>query len=362
MSANAIARARLAHQHIERRERSTPGELVAALGAVQAQDYPGAKWSLGLRLDGATDADVERAIAERAIVRTWPMRGTLHFVAAEDARWMLALLSPRVLKAAARRHRELALDEATFAKAGELWAEALAGGAQRTREEMYELLERAGISTAEQRGYHMLWRLAQEGVLCFGPPRGKQQTFVLLDEWVPTARPKAREEALAEVARRYFLTRGPATVQDFLWWTGLAAADAKAALSMVEGELERVVVEGQTYWSGRGGEARAEGATRAHLLPGFDEFLLAYRDRSAALEERYAKRLHAGGGAFSPSVAVDGRICGTWRRTIKRHSVTVEVTPFARWTKAEREAIAAAAERYGAFLGMPAQMVVSAGA
>lgn len=357
---SAIALSRLAHQRIGGRERATPGELVSQLGAVQAQDYAGAKWSLGLRLDGVTDADVERAIAGRAIVRTWPMRGTLHFVAAEDVRWMLALLSPRVLKAAARRHRELALDEATFAKAGALWAEALEGGAQLTREEMYELLEQAGISTIEQRGYHMLWRLAQEGLICFGAPRGKQQTFALLETWVPTARPMAREEALAEVARRYFRTRGPATVQDFTWWTGLAAADAKAALSMVAGELERAVVEGQTYWSGGGAEGRAQSATRAQLLPAFDEYLLAYKDRSAVLEERYAKRLHAGGGAFSPSVALGGRICGTWRRTIGRNSVTLEATPFARWTKAEREEIAAAAERYGAFLGMPVAMEVSA--
>lgn len=357
---SAIALARLAHQRIDGRERATPGELVSQLGAVQAQDYAGAKWSLGLRLDGVTDADVERAIAGRAVVRTWPMRGTLHFVAAEDVRWMLALLSPRVIKAAAKRHRDLGLDEATFAKAGQLWAEALSGGGQLTREEMYERLEQAGISAAEQRGYHMLWRLAQEGLICFGAPRGKQQTFALLEEWVPAARPKAREEALAEVARRYFRTRGPATVRDFTWWTGLGAADAKAALSMVVGELEQTLVEGQAYWSGRGAAERAERATRAHLLPGFDEFLLAYRDRSAVLEERYAKRLHAGGGAFSPSVAVDGRVSGTWRRTIKRGSVTLEATPFARWTKAEREAIAAAAERYGVFLGMPVEMEVSA--
>lgn len=346
-----IARARLGPQRLDREERATPAELVARLGAVQAQDYAGAKWSLGLRLEGVTDAEVERALSGRSIVRTWPMRGTLHFVAAADVRWMLALLSPRVVAAAAKRHRDLGLDEATFARGSELWAGALEGGGQLTREEMYEVLEQAGISTAAQRGYHMLWRSAQEGLICYGAMRGKQQTFALLDEWVPASRPKARDEALAEVARRYFRTRGPATVQDFTWWTGLTAADAKAALAMVRGELEGVDVEGETYWSAGGAVGRGEAATRAHLLPAFDEFLLAYKDRSAALEERYAKRLHAGGGAFSPSVAVGGRIRGTWRRTLKRDAVLVEATPFARWTKAEREAIAAAVERYGAFLG-----------
>ena len=348
---SAIARARLGPQRLDRGERATPAGLVASLGAVQAQDYAGAKWSLGLRLEGVTDADVERALAERAIVRTWPMRGTLHFVAAADVRWMLSLLSPRVVAAAAKRHRDLGLDEATFARAGEIWAGALEGGAQLTREEMYEALEQAGISAADQRGYHMLWRSAQEGLICFGAVRGKQQTFALLDEWVPATRPKARDEALAEVARRYFRTRGPATVQDLTWWTGLTAADAKAALAMVRGELEGVEVEGQTYWSAGDGVERSEAATRAHLLPAFDEFLLAYKDRGAALEAQYAKRLHAGGGAFSPSVAVDGRIRGTWRRTIKRDAVVVEATAFTRWTRAEREAIVAAAQRYGAFLG-----------
>jgi hypothetical protein len=354
VTSDALAHARLAHQRIGAPRRGSLGALVADLGAVQAQDYAGAKWSLGLRAAGATDADVERALAGREIVRTWPMRGTLHFVAADDARWLLALLGPRALAAAAKRHRDLGLDAATIGRARDAWTAALAGGGQLTRDEMYAALEAAKLSTEGQRGYHLLWRLAHDGVLCFGAVRGKQQTFALLDEWVPASRAMARDESLAEVARRYFATRGPATVKDLAWWTGLTGGDARKALDMVRGELEAAVVDGVTYWSGDGPAAAVAGV--AHLAPGFDEYLLAYCDRSAVVEDRYAKRLHAGGGVFSPAVVVDGRVAGTWRRTVKRAAVLVEATPFARWTKADRAAVTAAAGRYAAFVGLPLEL------
>ena len=224
MTGSDIAQRRLGNQSIAPAASLTPGEVVKRLGAVQAQDYLGALWALGLRMQRAVEADIEQAIANREIIRTWPMRGTLHFVAAEDVRWMLALLTPRILARAARRHQQLALDEATFARSETLFTNALENGRSLTRNQMMDVLEQAGISTKGQRGYHILGWAAQNGLICFGPRQGKQHTFVLLDEWLPSGKSLSREEALAELAHRYFTGHGPATIQDFIWWSGLPAA------------------------------------------------------------------------------------------------------------------------------------------
>jgi hypothetical protein len=203
---------------------------VGGLGAVQAQDYLGALWAIGLRLRAAETA-IEQAIATRSIVRTWSMRGTLHFVAAEDVRWMLGLLAPRSLASSLGRLRALELDQAVFNRSRDLFIAALSGGKQLRREAMLELLASANISPGGQRGIHILGRLAQEGLICFGAREGKQHTFALLEEWVPQAMlrlgPKSRDEALAELARRYFTGHGPATLPDFVWWSGLTTSEAR---------------------------------------------------------------------------------------------------------------------------------------
>ncbi len=221
---------------------------------MQAQDYLGALWAVGLRTAACTRADVERALADRQIVRTWPMRGTLHFVAAEDVRWMLELLTPKVIERAAGRRGQLGLDDETVRRAGELFAAALSDAKALTRAEMMGVLEAGGIRTDGQRGYLLLWHHAQRGLLCFGPARGKQQTFVLLDRWVAPAPPVPREEALARIARRYFEGHGPATVEDLARWSGLTLTDARAGLAAVQPELRRTTLEGVEYWSTQGDE------------------------------------------------------------------------------------------------------------
>jgi hypothetical protein len=362
MDSAAIARFRLERQQISRQPAATPAQVVAALGALQAQDYAGVLWSIGLRLSGATVADIERAIAERAIVRTWPMRGTLHFVAAADVRWLLKLLAPRVIAGSARRHRQLELDEAIFSRSRTLFTDALRGGRRLTRSAMLQILAAAGIETAGQRGYHILWRLAQEGLVCFGPPAGKEQTFVLLDEWLPPAPERDREAALSELARRYFSGHGPATLRDFTWWSGLAAADARAALELAKPELQQEVVNGQTYWLARAEPPQPRRAPEVFLLPGFDEYLLGYADRSAALDPAYAARVVPGtNGVFFPTLVIDGRVAGTWKRTHTRTHVAIQLSPFTPIAGAAMPAITAAAERYGRFLGLAAAVEAMAG-
>jgi hypothetical protein len=359
MTTSDITWYRLHYQQIVAAQAKDPGGVVARLGALQAQDYPGAQWSIGLRLpDGAVEADIERAVADRSIVRTWPMRGTLHFVAAADVRWMLELLTPRVLAGSAARQRQLGLDDAIFARSKELFAQALAGGKQLTREEMYQTLERGGISPAGQRGYHLLWRNAQEGLICFGSHTGKQPTFTLLDEWIPGARHWEREEALAELARRYFTGHGPATMHDFCWWSGLLTADAKAGLEMAKPHLMPETVDGKVYWMSRGTPdavaASRHAAPSVFLLPGFDEYLLGYTDRRAALDPLHAPKIVPGNnGMFMATLVIDGRVAGTWKRTLRKQAVTVMGLPFAALSDAEERAIAVAAQRYGRFLGLP---------
>lgn len=358
-----IGRWRLVNQQIARPRFTEPGQVVRWLGAMQAQDYLGALWGVGLRVRGATERDVEHALADRSIVRTWPMRGTLHFVAAEDVRWMLKLLTPRIIAGRAARHRQLELDDETLARSGDVVAEALHGGRQLTRPETFIQLQNAGISTAGQRGIHIVGALAQDGLICFGPRAGKQQTFVLLDEWIPRRRDLEREEALAELARRYFTGHGPATLRDLVWWSGLKVSDAKAGVEMVASELETQTINGAVYHGvDRGGVSELpepDDAGRAvHMLPGFDELLLGYRDRSAVLDPMHAQKIQPGSnGIFSPTVVVNGRVVGTWKRTFRKAAAVIEVNPFGAPSTGEERGIVDAAQRYGRFLGMTVQIV-----
>ena len=344
---------RLRNQGIVGGIREPPGAVVARLGAVQAQDELGALWAVGLRTGGATEAEVRQAIAAGQIVRTWPNRGTLHFVAAADARWMIELLAPRSIARNQRRQAELGLDAAVLRRAEKVVVGALQGGRQLARNVIYRLLEASHVATAGQRGYHILWRLGQAGILCFGPPAARQQTFALLDEWAPDALPMAREAALAELARRYFTSRGPATAQDFAWWSGLASADVKAAVEAAAPRLAREAIEGQVFWSPPDEPATAGKAATAaaHLLPSFDEYLLAYKDRAAVLAPEHVTLVAPGGnGLFQPIVVIDGRVAGTWKRVLETDAVTVATTPFASWSTTERRALRSAAGRYARFL------------
>ena len=334
---------------------STVAEVVAHLGAMQAQDYLGALWSIGLRLPGVTEADVEAAIAERTIVRTWPMRGTLHFVAAEDVRWMLKLMTPRILSGSAARHRQLELDEAVFARSEKLIVRELKDGRVRTREELFALLERSKIDPAGQRGIHILSKLAMEGVICFGPRAGKQPTFVLLDDWLSVTRTLDHEAALVEIARRYFTSHGPATLADFERWTGLKITDARKGLEVIKDTLVQYTMGEDVYWMAEPGSAGKARSGKVHLLPGFDEFLLGYKDRSAVVPAEQAHRIVPGGnGMFMPTMVSKGQVTGMWNRELKGKRVLVDMKPFLAGTTAQGNAFVKEARLYAKFLGKEA--------
>jgi hypothetical protein len=355
MNTRDIATIRLANQQIASPSSTSPADVVTRLLAVQAQDYRGALWSIGLRLPGSAIAQIERAIAERSIVRSWPMRRTLHFVAAADIRWMLELLTPRLMKGSAGRMRQLEIDDAVLSRSRKAFVKALRDGAPLARDAMYDVLERAKISPANQRGLHVLCRLSQEGLLCFGPHRGKQPTFALLDEWIPTSRTLRHDEALAELTSRYFRGHGPATIRDFAWWSGLTLGEARAGVSMVAAELSEEKVEGIAYLASRNtldvSPATRRSARALYLLPGFDEYMLGYTDRSVALDRSHAPKIVPGNnGMFMPTIVARGRVIGTWRSVASRHTLTVTPLPFAPLSSSDARAFAAAARCYETFL------------
>lgn len=354
---STLLRTRLANQRLGRGEAEGPAALVRWLGAVQAQDFAGGVWAIGLRLAGAaiSAAEVEAAIAARAIVRSWPMRGTLHFVPAEDLRWMLRLLAPRVAAGLGWRDRQLGLDPQSYARADGILTRALEGGRSLTRPAAYAELERGGIATGGQRGIHLLAGLALGGRLCFGARAGKQPTFVLLDEWIPAAR-DARlddDEAFARLAETYFRGHGPATLADFAWWTGLRVVEARRAIEIAGARL-RCETRGEVarYEAAEATPSRRRTRGPAvELLPPWDEYLVGYRDRSAALghlPDHDERRLELLG---RPLVLVDGRAHGCWRRELGPAEVRVGVELWEAPRAEVVEAIERQAARYAAFLG-----------
>ena len=348
---------RLHNQLIAQPRFKQPEQVVAWLGGMQGQDYPGAKWSIGLRLPAATDADVVRAIDAGKIIRTWPMRGTLHFVAAQDVRWMLMLTSPKNIAGSASRRQNLELDDKTLARCREVFTKTLQGGKQKSREEMYVALTQAKISSDGQRGYHILWNCALHGLICSAATNDKDQNFALVDEWVAPTQEKTREEALAELASRYFTSRSPVTLQDFIWWSGLSAAEARIGLDAIKPKLVQKAVGKLTYWM-PADITLPQDETGAFALPGFDEYLLGYKDRSAVLDAAHAEQVCPGGnGMFASTIVIDGRVVGIWKRIFKKAGIEITATPFTSLSRADKKRFTAAAQRYGAFHQLPVKVL-----
>ena len=351
--ARSLSAERLHRQLISQQPFARPVEVVRWFGAIQAQDYPASLWALGLRTAGARQADVEAAIADGSIIRMHGFRGTWQHVARDDARWMLGLVGERLVAGSARRMRAIGLAPKTLVRAVDCMARALDGGGQLTRHELAGALTRARIGSDGGRLMHILWYAELHGLLCSGAPRGKHQTFALLDERVPPSRALGREPSLTRLAERYFRSRGPATERDFAWWTGLGMGDVREAIALAHPALERVELDGRVYWNAAG----AAGSTRdgAELLPAFDECLIGYQDRAAFVEAAHVRRINAGGGLLRPIVLLGGRAVGTWRRTIVKGAMAIVPEPFARLAAREREALAAAIDRYATFVAQAAR-------
>lgn len=346
---------RLTSQHISDGKFDAAEEVVRWMGAMQAQDYGQALWAIASRMKHGTIADVERAIEDGKIIRTWPMRGTIHFVPAEDADWMLKLTGLRILAADARRQQQLELTPEIINKSGELIKKKLKGGKRLSRPGVMELLESNGISTGQSRGYHILFALAISGLINIGPLEGKQQTFVLLREWAPKQRKLSTDEALGTFATRYIQSHGPATVRDFATWTKLNLTESRRAFSLAK-DVEPALITGIEYWQ-TANLAPAKPA-RVYFLAAFDEYFIGYKDRDAVIDPAHRDKVVPGGnGVFKPTLIVDGQIAGVWQKVVKKDHVDIKVTPF--WplnvTQGELEK---AAEPYATFIGKSATIEV----
>lgn len=349
-----LVRARLANQRLASAGFRRPEDAVAWFGAVQSQDFLGALWAVGQRTRGATEASVENALAQRRLIRGWPMRGTLHFMAAADARWITQLLAPRVIqRAAALWKRSLELDAAVLGRAREVVQRALEGNRRLDRAALYAALEARRIRCGAMRGQHLLLWLAMEGTLCLTGRVGAQHTFALLDEWIPESRTFDREAGLAEIARRYFTSHGPAKLHDFAWWTGLTQKDALAAIDGAGDSLVRETYGDLTCWSGA---SRPRRATRTRpdlrLLPAYDEYTVAYKERAMLVAP--GTRFGKGFGLLNPVVIVDGQVVGSWRRALSKGKVVVSVKLGRPLSRPERGALDDAIDEYIRFLGREA--------
>jgi hypothetical protein len=352
MSADEIVRHRLHNQRLTGTPFERAEEAVRWLGAVQAQDFAGAAWGLALRCRNVTAADVDRALAEGLVLRTHVMRPTWHLVVPEDIRWLLQLTAARVHALNASLYRRLELDEPVLRRSTNILVAALRDGQQRTRAELAGALERGGIAATGVRLAMLLMHAELEAVICSGAPRGKQQTYALLDERAPRARTLSREEALGELAARYFVSHGPATARDFAWWSGLTVADARAGVELIGSRLTVETMQGKHYWRGTGEMPGSAMLDAVHLLPNFDEYLVAYADRSAALDDAVVDNAAFKRAAFmGHSVAVDGRVVGDWRRTILRAEVRIQANLLVALDDRRRERLEAEVARYGRFLG-----------
>ena len=349
-----------------------PESLVAWMGCIQAQDFAGAKWAIGSRLrhgtdagksvsadrsgtvtepDGAgpswTDAAIQQAFNEGKILRTHILRPTWHFVTPADIHWMLALTAPRIAAFCAGMHRQLELDQAAFKRSNATLHKALAGGRQLTRKELLPIFRQAKIRTDELRLAHLLMQAELDGVICSGAMSGKQFTYALMEERAPGGKRLDPEEAVGELALCYFKSRGPATVADFAWWSGLTVTDAKKGVEAHRSQFIQEAVDEQNYWI-HSASATAPPAAGIRILPAFDEYTVAYKDRDLILSPKHA--LRSGNGIFKPIILNEGRIAGTWQRTIHKDHIAITTDLF---RPLGRRTIKAAFAGYSAFMEKP---------
>ncbi len=351
-----IPRLRLHCCGLSRPRFKTAADAVAHLGAVQAQDFAAAKWALGLRVKGSTDQSIESTFNEGAILRTHVLRPTWHFVLPQDIRWMLELTGPRVKAAMARSNRKLGLDGALLAKGNVAIVKEVHAREYATREELKRALEGVGIKTDVQRLAHIVGWAELEGLICSGPRRGKQFTYALLDERAPKTKRRDRDDALSDLALRYFRSHGPAQLKDFAWWSGFAVKDAERALDLIKPTLHRALISGKTYWFTADDLGRAPKLPAAFLLSIYDEYTIAYRDRSDVSDARDVERMISMGNALTSVIVLSGKVAGTWKRDLRKDAVAIRLSPFRRPSTVEREALQSEVDRYGRFVGLPATL------
>ena len=356
MTLEDIARSRLINQRIAATGFSCPKDIVSHLGAVQAQDFFMSKWACGVRLSGCSEKAIDEAIDKAEILRTHVMRPTWHLVTPEDIHHLLELTAARIISSMKSRWKELELDEETIRKSNSIIEKALAKS-HLTREEIFKILT-PSVSVEGQRGSHLLFRAELEGIICSGAMKGKKQTYALLEDRAPKRSGLNREEALSLTAKKYFTSHGPATIKDFIWWSGLSAADAKKAVNLIKSDFIWETIAGEVYLfpgSFRGAD-RKDLLNSAFLLPAYDEYIISYKDREALLTSEEQKAAISNNGLFRPVVVINGKVRGIWKRTLRKDSALIETRMFSNLNDSEKSLVEAAAARFGDFLKLKAEV------
>jgi hypothetical protein len=315
---------RLANQQVVDSSCTTPKELLDIIGAIQAQDYAMARWAIGMRLPGSGEADVMDALDRGDILRTHLMRPTWHIVSAANIRWMLELTAPAIRSSMKSRLRELELSESVLSECNSILEKELSGGKHLTREELMAEMGKAKIATDGNRSSHILMNAELQGLICSGESKSGKLTYALLDERVPEKISLSHEEALSRLAGLYFQSHGPATLTDFIWWSGLTMKGASRALEGVRSSLLSETIGSNTYWMPQSMAERSSKKSGIILLPAFDEYVISYRDRSAVLSDEMHKKAVSENGLFRPVILLDGKAIGLWKRTIKKDKVRIE--------------------------------------
>lgn len=329
-----------------------PKELVSWMGAIQAQDNTMVKWAVGIRLKSGTMKAVEKALHDGEILRTHVMRPTWHLVAAEDIRWMLKLSEQR-LKSIYNSYAKgggLDISEALITKSNTLLEKILCGNKSLTKQEITEYFERSGIPADTHHINRFMSRAEVEGIICSGEFRGRQHTYALLEERVPPTPELAKDESLARLARSYFRSHSPAVLQDFIWWSGLSTSEAKQAIYLIESELAVEQWNDQTWYVHSDCRTRGKISDSLCLLPPWDEYLIAYKDRTDVLPKEYYLKAFTNNGLFFPVMAHRGQIIGNWSKTVKKGNVELDYTCFREDTAIDEELLHQAKLKYRLFL------------
>jgi hypothetical protein len=344
-----IASIRLQSQQISVHDFKKPEDIVAWMGAMQAQDFAMAKWAVGLRLKNSTEQQVQEAIDDGKIIRTHALRPTWHFVTPENIYWMLEISAPQIKTQMRSRDKQLGLSEKIYSKSNSIIEKALLKNKFLDRDEIVKELSKAKIATDEYRSGHLLLRAELDGIVCSGPTKNKKQTYALLSERVPHYKKLAREEALAKLAQSYFSSHGPATLKDFAWWSGLRMKDVNDAVNPVKKNFIAENVDGETYYF-NDSFSKIKKNNTIFLLPAYDEFLISYKNRNASLLLEHKQHALSQNGIFRPVIVINGQAAGIWKRTFSKDKVIIE-PDFFRNIKPAKDSLKKEAQQFGDFLG-----------
>lgn len=353
MTTADILRLRLYNEQLVHPQFKTAAEVVKHLGAVQSQDYAGAKWALAQRLENTSEASLDEAYDNGEILRTHALRPTWHFVHPDDILWILSLNAPGYKRIAKYYYSQLGLTEKLMKQSQEIIHNALHGGKALTRTELGEFLLKANIPGTGQALGHVMGEAEIDGVVCSGPRRGKQFTYMLISERAPHAKQLNKQESLAELTKRYFTSHGPAQMKDFAWWTGLPVADVKEGLELNKSSLMKEIIDGKEYWFSDKVHYGKEMPKAAYLLPNYDEYAIAYKDREAFYDPAHGEISSSRGNLiFGHMIFIEGKIVGMWRRTLLKKHVEIETLVHRELSSDETHRLHKAAEQYGKFLGL----------